>query len=74
MFNINKAPVPKKEIFVVFIALEDAEGIPEYCVSRDEMMKKYFKYADLIQKEKYLCIDDATIKTEIIRYVRWIIQ
>jgi hypothetical protein len=72
----SKTPVsvPKKERFIVFIALKGNEGIPENCPSHDEMMKKYWKYTKIIKESQWLEIDDAMVKVERIKYIRFIVQ
>jgi hypothetical protein len=74
MFWKKSVQTQNREVFVVFISLNDSEGIAEHCESREEMMKKYFKYSEIIQKETFLNINDATIRANIIRYIRWIVQ
>lgn len=66
--------VIKNPSFVVFIALTDGEGIAEHCPSHDEMMRKFWKYSDIIKKEEWISLDDSTLRTSLVRYIRWVAQ
>lgn len=74
MFGFGKKIEIRQPRFIVFIAMLDGEGIAEDCPSNDEMMKKYFKYCGIVQKEVWINIDDGMIRTERIKYIRWTVQ
>ena len=73
-WNRQPPKPPVQERFIVFIALKGGEGIAEYCSSHGDMMQKYFKYQKMVKENAWLDIDDATLRVDIIRYVRYITQ
>lgn len=74
MFGFGKKEVVRTPRFIVFIAMLDGEGIAEDCPSHDEMMKQYFRYCNIVQKETWITITDGMIRTERIKYIRWTVQ
>lgn len=72
--NKPKQVEQKRTRYIVFIALQNNEGIAEDCESKEAMMKQYFKYSEKVKSEQWIHINDATLKVEEIRYIRYIEQ
>lgn len=74
IFKPKPPTVVKRPPFLVFIALQNNEGIAEECGNHGDMMAKFFKYCAQVKTEQWLTIDDAVLKVAEIRYVRYIAQ